>query len=332
MSSVTNHSRYLSSSLDPARAGLTYPVMRRRALGNTGLTVGEIGLGTAALGGERLPDHEAIYAISDAIDMQSAFIDVAPSYGRALWRVGQAVQGRRQQAQICLKLGYSAKGVQDFGPRALRRDLEAALKELGSGHVDVLLLHNPPQAVYAAADAAWAELAKAKAEGKARAIGLSLTSADEFKAAMDKSPAQVIEFPFNVFCQDNAVHFEAAARKQLGLVANRPLDSGWLAGRYSARHLFMDGRRRWKHAEKARREALQRSFEAIACSPRLRPDQAALQFVLSFPQIGCVLTGVSAWQQIIGNVSAGHDAMDPGVVAKLKDLWDKQLKAAPLGL
>jgi aryl-alcohol dehydrogenase-like predicted oxidoreductase len=331
MSSVTNHSRYLSSHLDPSKPGQTYPVMRKRALGATGLSVGEIGLGTAALGSEKLPDHEAVYAISGAVDMQSALIDVAPSYGRALWRVGQAIRGRRQSAQVCLKVGYSAQGAQDFGPRALRRDAEAALKELGSDHVDLLLLHNPPAGL-AAADPAWAELAKLKREGKARVVGVSLTSADEFKAAIDAGSAQVVQLPFNVFSQDNARHFEAASKQGLGLLVNRPLDSGWLAGRYGAHSLFLDERRRWSRADKARREALQGAFEGIACSPRLRPAQAALQFVLSFAELSCAVVGASAWQQVIGNVSAGYGSLDPGIAARLKDLWDKQLKNAPVGL
>ncbi len=330
MPSVTNHSRYLSSHLDAGRG--TGPALKKRPLGATGLLVGEIGLGTAQLGGENLPDHEAVYAISNALDMEAGLVDVAPSYGRALLRLGRAMQGRRQQAQVCLKAGFNADGSRDYAPKALRSSLERSLKALGTGYADVLLLHNPPVAALQAGDPAWAELAKLKAEGKILAYGVSLTTADEAKAALDKTPAQVLQLPFNVYCQDHAATLEAAAKKRVGVIVNRPLDSGWLSGRFSALQPFFDARRRWSLAERQRREALQAQFEAIVASPTGRPAQAALQFVLSFAGVSCAIPGASAWQQVIGNVSAAAAAMDPGVAAKLRDLWDKQLKAAPLGL
>ena len=49
MITVTNHSRTLDSPLQPGRQA--YPVMAVRPLGSTGIEVGEVGLGTAALSG-----------------------------------------------------------------------------------------------------------------------------------------------------------------------------------------------------------------------------------------------------------------------------------------
>jgi aryl-alcohol dehydrogenase-like predicted oxidoreductase len=257
---------------------------------------------------------------------------VAPSYGRALIRVGQALKGRRPQGQIALKAGYSAKGEADYSPKGIRKSLEQSLTALQTSHVDVLLLHNPPAAVYNAADPVWAELAKLKAEGKARAFGVSLTTADEAKAALDKTPAQVLQLPFNVFTQDHAANFDAALKKKVGILANRCLDSGWLTGRYGALQLFLDGRSRWSLADKERRAALQAQFEAVVASPTGRPAQAALQFVLSHTAISCALAGASTWQHVIGNVSAGQGSLSPAQVSKLKELWDKQLKSSPLAL
>jgi aryl-alcohol dehydrogenase-like predicted oxidoreductase len=331
-SSVTNHSRYLSSHLDEARALPNQVVMKKRPLGATGLMVGEIGLGTAELGSEHIPDHEAIYTIGSSVDMEAALIDVAPTYGRALHRVGLALKGRRQQAEIALKAGYYADGHSDYSPKGLRKSVDQSLGALSTGHADVVLLHNPPATVYNAADPVWAELAKLKAEGKTRAFGISLTTADEAKAALDKTPAQVLELPFSAFFQDHAANFDAAQKKQVGLIANRCLDSGWLSGRYGAHHVFFDARRRWSMADKARRAALQEQFETIVASPTGRPAQAALQFVLSHGAISCALAGATQWQQVIGNVSAIQDSLAPAALLKLRELWDKQLKTAPLGL
>ena len=336
MASVTNHSRYLASHLDPARPGQSYAIMKKRPLGETGLLVGEIGLGTAGLGRAKhaLPDDEALFTLASALDAQASLVDTAPSYGegRAMHLLRLALKGRREQAQVCLKAGYHADGSSDYSAAGIRQSLESSLKALGTGHVEVLLLHNPPLAALAANDAVWAELAKLKQQGKLRAFGASLTSPDQLKAALDKTPAQVLQFPLNVFCQDNAVVLDAAFKKRVGVIINRPLDSGWLAGRYGAHHIFFDERSRWSGADKGRRAELQALFEAIAMQATILPAQAALQFVLSFPQVSCAIPGASAWQQVISNLDASQLRLDPAVIAKLKGLWEQKLKSSPLPL
>jgi aryl-alcohol dehydrogenase-like predicted oxidoreductase len=329
---VTNHSRYLASHLDPELPGQDPQILRRRPLGTSGLVVGEIGLGTAALGRESLPDHEAEYAIATALDQQVSLLDTAPTYGRALLRMGRALKGRRRQAQICLKAGYESDGRRDYGPQALTASLESSLKLLGTDNADILLLHNPGADVLNASHPAWEALGKLKAAGKIRAFGVSLSFPEEAKVALDKTPAQVLELPYNVFFQENAVVFAPAAAKGVGLLVNRPLDSGWLAGRYGAHHIFFDERRRWSRADKARRAQLQAAFEAVLAGSGLLPVQAALQFALARPEVGCAVVGASAWQQVVGNVSAGQRRLDPSVLVRLTELWEKQIKSAPLGL
>jgi aryl-alcohol dehydrogenase-like predicted oxidoreductase len=337
MASVTNHSRYLSSHLDPARPGAGIPVMKKRPLGATGILVGEVGLGTASLArlkGREVPDSEALQIIGSALDAQSTLIDVAPTYGdgRALSLVGTALKNRRHLAQVCLKAGYFSDGHSDFSPAAVTQSLEDSLRALRTDYVDVLLLHNPGAAVLAAADPLWAALAKLKASGKVRAFGASLTTAEQLKAALEKTPAQVLQFPFSVTCQEAAAIFDAAFKKQVGLIANRPLDSGFLAGHYGPLAVFTDERSRWTRADIARRAELQQEFEAMAMRPDLTPIQAALEFVLSFPQISCAIPGATDWHHVIDNVTANQEPMPAATVAKLRAWWEAKLKANPLPL
>lgn len=337
MASVTNHSRYLASHLDPARPGHSYPVMKKRPLGETGIVVGEIGLGTAAFSrskGAVVPDAEAIQILQYALDMQSNLIDVAPTYGegRALQLIGRALNDRRKLAKIALKAGYHSDGHSDFSPAGIRASLESSLKLLRSEYVDVLLLHNPATSVLAATDPIWAELAKLKLEGKIRAFGASVSGAEQMKAALDKTPAQVLEFPFNVYSQEAASAFDAAFKKRVGLIANRPLDSGFLTGRYRDLAFFTDERSRFSRADINRRSELQEAFEPIAMRPGITPTQAALEFVLSFPQLSCAIPGASDWHHVVGNVAANTEPMPADTVAKLKALWEGKIKSNPLPL
>jgi aryl-alcohol dehydrogenase-like predicted oxidoreductase len=324
MATVTNNSRYLSSHLDPARQ--SYPVMAKRNLGDTGLVVGEIGVGTAALGAgmAAVPDEEARYFLGLALDMQASLIDVAGTGGedRPLSLLASAMRGRRHQAQICLRVAG--------GPEEIRRNSEAALRALGTDHVDILLWDRPILSELTGRDAVWAVLAALKKEGKAQCLGASLDNPTDLRAAVDRTPAEVLQFPLNIFDQAASQVLEAAAAKGLGLIAVRPLDSGWLTGRFSAGHIFLDARHRWSRADKARRAGFQEAVEALVDKSGTTTTQAALQFVLSFPQVSCAVASVSDWHQVVGNVDAARGKLDASVIEKLKDFWALDIRPRPL--
>jgi len=325
VATVTNHSRYLSSHLDAARQ--SYPVMRKRPLGATGLSVGEIGIGTAALAGgwlSSVPDEEACFTLGLALDMQVSLVDVSASKGheRVSSLVGSAIKNRRHQAQICLRV--------EGGPEEIRRETEGALAALGTGHVDVLLWDRPTVQELKSRDSAWAALGDLKKQGKALSLGVCLEQPEALRVAIEQGAAEVLQFPLNIFDQANARILDAAEAKGIGLIASRPLDSAWLTGRYGAGHIFLDSRNRWSRADKARRGRLQESVEALVSKSGTTTAQAALQFVLSFPQLSCVVASVSDWHQVVGNVDAARGTLDPLVVEQLKRLWADELQAHPL--
>lgn len=335
MPTVTNFSRNLRSHLDPARPGHAYPVMPKRALGATGIQVGAVGVATGALaqlGFGAAPDAELRQTLGFALDNQASLIDLsfAEGRGRALRQLGWALQGRRSSAVLCLRLGVDADGRRDDSEAGIRRQLEAALNVLGTDHADLALWDRPAFAELKADAPALQALAALKKEGRLRAWGLSLDEPEAVRAALEQTGAQVLSFPFNVFRQDAAAVFGDAERKGVGLLARQPLDSGWLAGRYGILSLFMDSRRRWSLGTRARRAGLQKAFEQIALRPNLRAHEVALAFVLSHPQIGCAVAGVSAWQQVVGNVDAARVSLEPARVEALKALWRERIQGSPL--
>ncbi len=324
MTSVTNHSRYLSSHLDLARQ--TYPVLARRPLGATGLHVGEIGVGTSALGGGPLavPDEEAIFTLGLALDMQASLVDIRFHGGaRALDLAGRAMRGRRTQAVVCLRVAG--------GPDDLTRGCETALKALGTDHVDLLLWDHPGLDELKERDTPWAALAALRQAGKTLCVGAAVEGAEQLRAAAQK-PAEVLAFGLNVFDQAAAPALAEAAGRGLGLIANRVLDSGWLAGRYGAWHVFLDGRSRWTRADRERRGELQRAFEAAALEPGVTAAQAAIRFVLGFPGVACAVASVSDWHQVVANVDAARVRLDPGRFEALRALWEARLRGHPLAL
>jgi aryl-alcohol dehydrogenase-like predicted oxidoreductase len=334
---VTNFSRYLGSHLDPQRPASDYGVMPKRPLGGTGIHVGAIGLGTRALsrtGLAAVPDAEIRFTLGQALDMQASLIDVsfADGQGRALRQLGWALQGRRAAAVVSLRVGQSADGGRDDSADGVRQQVEAALNVLGTDHVDLVFWDRPAFGGLKAEAPALLALAALRKEGKLRAWGVNVDEPEAVRAALEQTGAQVLQFPFNVFFQGAAASFADAAAKGVGLVARQPLDSGWLTGRYGVTSLFMDARRRWSLGVRARRAGLQKAFEQIAMRPNQRAQEAALSFVLSHPEIGCAVAGVSTWQQVVANVDAARVTLEPAQVAALKALWRDKIQGRDLPL
>jgi aryl-alcohol dehydrogenase-like predicted oxidoreductase len=300
---------YQFKPLDRVQTNKMHPVdpfrqvMPKRHLGESGISVGEIGMGSAALGRlglSAIPDDEALYFLGSALDMEASFFDCAPTYGggRAERLIGQAAKGRRHEIAICTKAGYFEDGHFDFSAAAIRSSLEASLQRLQTGFVDVLLLHNPPLDTLNQANVAFVELEKLKSEGKIRAYGASVSGSVQIKALVEKTNSQVAEFPFNLLDQEAAAAFDAAAKKRVGLVACSPLDGGRLAGLSS-------------------HDPSVRALE-LAAPAGSSLSQVSLQFVLSYGAISCAVPGASDWHQVIGNVTSCQRRISASEIAALK--------------
>jgi aryl-alcohol dehydrogenase-like predicted oxidoreductase len=156
--------------------------MRFNELGNTGMSVSEIGFGGSRIGGifaNANASHEALRLLREALDSGINFYDTADIYaqGESESLIGAAFRGCRERVILATKGGYCLparrnmiKGLkpllrpvvralglrrtrlptglsgtlsQDFSPSHLTRALEASLKRLRTDHVDLYQLHSP---------------------------------------------------------------------------------------------------------------------------------------------------------------------------------------------
>jgi aryl-alcohol dehydrogenase-like predicted oxidoreductase len=123
-----------------------------RALGRTGLSVSEVGLGAGPLGDLALGDAAAERVIRAALDLGINVIDTAPSYGASEERIGRALEGRRYEVVLVTKGGYGIAGVPDWTPEVLIRGIDRALTRLRTDHLDVFLLHSRGRELLARGD------------------------------------------------------------------------------------------------------------------------------------------------------------------------------------
>lgn len=159
---------------------------------NDGVEVPAIGFGTYTIPA----DGSTYRAVREALDAGYRHIDTAAAYFNER-EVGEAVRDSgipREEVFITTKLW-----LQDYGREAAGDGLDACLRRLGTGYVDLFLIHQP----YGDVPGAWKALEDAKRDGLVRSIGVSnMTPAiwNRFVPGFD-TPPSVNQVEFNPYCQ-----------------------------------------------------------------------------------------------------------------------------------
>ncbi|MBC53406.1 MAG: aldo/keto reductase [Gammaproteobacteria bacterium] len=158
----------------------------RRPLGNTGIDVSCLGLGTVKLGRSEgvkypgkftIPDDQAVLALlAQAQALGINLIDTAPAYGNSEERLGRLMQ-QRQDWVICSKTGeefVGGKSTFDFSAGHTRKSVERSLRRLNTDYLDLVLVHSDGNDVGIIEQTDCFEtLARCRDQGKIRAFGIS---------------------------------------------------------------------------------------------------------------------------------------------------------------
>ncbi len=305
--------------------------MNRRPLGATGVEVGEIGLGcwqldNPAWGGPG--EEESLAIVDEALRLGVNLFDTAPGYGggRSEELLGRALEGRRDEAVLVTKFGHTAAGETDFSAARVERALAESLERLRTDHVDVFLLHNPPQELLDGSAEVYRELERLKEGGAIRAYGVSVDWAADVDRVLETTGSTVVEVLLNVFHQEPLPACARARAKGVGVIAKVPLDSGWLTGKYDEKSRFDGVRSRWTPEQIAQRAELVARFEALL-PDGVTPTRGALGFLLAQECVSSTIPGVKSVAQLRGNLAG---ALPPDAVVAIRGLWREAVEAAPL--
>ena len=209
-----------------------------RPLGNTGLEVSALGLGTVKLGRDRgvkypraftIPDdRKASNLLAQARDLGINLIDTAPAYGNSEERLGKLLAGQRDQWLICSKAGEEfERGASrfDFSPGHIRRSVQRSLRRLNTDVLDIVLIHSDGNDLdILTMSGAVESLRDLQQEGLVRAVGMSTkTVAGGLAAAR---VCDVVMLTYNRQQQENSAVLEACAGT--GVLIKKALASGHL--------------------------------------------------------------------------------------------------------
>lgn len=309
--------------------------------------VSQIGLGTWQVGGgwgKEFDPKLANKLIHTALDQGVNFIDTADVYDQGLSEaaVGKAVRERSEWIYVATKCGrqinpHVAAG---YTSDALRFYVESSLKNMGLDCIDLIQWHCPPSEVFLRDDL-YELFERLIAEGKVRAMGVSVEKVSEAEEAMKHEVVSSIQIIFNMFrLKPGETLFERADIKDFGIIARVPLASGLLTGKFNRDSQFRKDDHRFFNRQG---EAFDKgeTFSGVDYETGLKAVSEiqeifkgneslaswALRWVLMFSAVSTVIPGASSIEQIQSNVQAASlPSITEAQMAAVKKIYDQYFR------
>jgi aryl-alcohol dehydrogenase-like predicted oxidoreductase len=307
------------------------------------MAVGEVGFGAWALGGDwgEVDERDGIAAVERAVAGGVNLFDTADVYGagRSEEILGRVI-GARDDVLIATKVGRpELDHPATYSWESVRRRCEASLQRLRREVIDLYQLHTPPTDVLAG-DAAWESLRRLRNEGKVRAFGASVESAEQGLIAIERG-AQTLQVIFNVFRQNHVDElFPVALERRVGILARVPLASGLLTGKFTKSSTFSPDDHRSFNREGAAFNVGETfaglPFDAgvdLANELRWIADgrgsmaRAAVRFVLDHDAVSSVIPGSKHTEQVEENLGGAEVApFSEEELARLRSFYQDRVR------
>lgn len=291
--------------------------MLYRTLGNTGLSVSQIGFGASPLGdvfGTTDP-AEGVRAVHRAVDEGINFFDVSPYYGNTLAeaRLGKALLGIRHKVVLATKCGRYGDGSFDFSAGKIRRSIEESLARLQTDYVDLFQAHdvefgNTEQIV----DEALPALREVQRSGKARCVGITGYPLGMLLSVAERERVDTIlsYCRYNLLVSDLDVKLAPFCRANgIGLINASPLHMGLLSGSSAPPD--------W-HPAPTKVRAAAAAVVKLCREHGFDPVVVALRFCIEHPIVASTLVGMSTREQVDSNLKALQFEISPALLAEIE--------------
>jgi aryl-alcohol dehydrogenase-like predicted oxidoreductase len=296
--------------------------MEFRRLGESGLVVSVVGLGTNNLG-MKLDDEQSRAVVDAALEQGITLFDTSDSYGASEERLGALLEGRRDDVVLATKFGSDVRrrggdNGEDWDARGsrryIRRAVESSLTRLRTDWIDLYQLHRPdPATPIEETLSALSDLVRA---GKVRYIGSSNFTGWQVADAEWTSRTRGFERfvsaqnEYNLLKRDVEDDLVPALEEYgIGLLPFFPLASGVLTGKYRRGEPPPKGSR----IEAWGRESLLtdtvfdvlEGLEPFAAARGISVLDVAIGGLAAQPAVASVIAGATSRDQVVANVAAG---------------------------
>jgi len=320
--------------------------MKYRKLGNSGLVVSELALGTMTFGkGEfyglnfTFDQKGANEVVSAAIDKGINFIDTADMYsnGECEAILGNALESKREDVIISTKYSFRV-GNQAFNAginaKHLIQQTENSLRSLKTDYLDLVLLHNDDPIT--PLDETLRTLENLVQKGMIRYVGFSNYQA--WKAAtmiqrqkdLNFQPFTISQMHYSILNREVENEFiPMSLHHGIGMMVWSPLSSGFLTGKYTRENPAPEGGRLNTFDlglfDREKAYDVIEKVSAIADSHNTSPVAVSIAWLLSKEVVSSVIIGVSKISQLDSNVAGTEIELTPEEIQEVDSLTEPAL-------
>lgn len=304
--------------------------MNYYTLGNTGLKVSRLALGTMTFGddwGWGADEANARQLFDTYLEAGGNFIDTADLYtnGNSERMLGRFVKnsGTRDRVIITTKFSYNAEpnnpNAGGNGRKNILRAVEGSLERLGTDYIDIYMLHTWDQVT--PAEEVMRTLDDLVRSGKVRYVALSdapawyVAQAQTLARERHWEPISTVQLEYSL--AERNIEFEYTAMAQAlgtGLMVWSPLASGLLSGKYKPSEQGGEGSGRLAmladsgnpafNKFTAKNWAIVAELESVAKELDRSMAQVALNWVANRPAVASVIIGATKLHQLQDNLGA----------------------------
>ncbi len=275
--------------------------MNQKLLKRSGIKISELAFGGVEIGmpygigvkskADMPSQSESIRLLHAAVVGGINFFDTARLYGASESIMGSAFQNIRNKVVISTKCRFLRNELGVLPPpgrlkRFIERSLQESLVALKTDFVDIFMLHKTDAEILGLEEVGEVFI-NLKKRGIIRATGVSTYSVEETKRALESGVWDVIQLPYNLMDQSQAVNFSLATEKGIDIVARSVLFKGILSERGKNLHPAL------KDVEqhiKLYKDLLTDSVSDLAT--------LAIKFALSTNQVSSVLIGIDRMEYL----------------------------------
>jgi aryl-alcohol dehydrogenase-like predicted oxidoreductase len=221
--------------------------MKKRILGNSGLSVSSIGLGCMGMTQSYPPypeKSESITLIRQAVELGVTFFDTAEAYGPFTNEelLGEALEPYRDQVVIATKFGFDMVNNKNDAsrrpfnlssrPETIRKAIDGSLKRLRTDHIDLYYQHRVDPNV--PIEEVAGTIKKLMDEGKVLHWGLSEAAASTVRRAYAVCPVAAIQSEYSMWYRKPEEELIPTLEELgIGFVPFSPLGKAVLTGRFN---------------------------------------------------------------------------------------------------
>lgn len=321
--------------------------MISRMLGPSGLWITPIGIGAWAIGGGGWEfgwgpqdDADSVAALRAGLDQGINWIDTAAAYGlgHSETVVGRAVKGLSKRPYIFTKCSLvwdeTGKISHNLQAASIRREAEASLKRLGIDAVDLYQIHwpawhgAPESASPGSIEEAVGEMAKLKAEGKIRNIGVSNFDVQQMQRALNVAPIASLQPQYSLLAREiESSILPFASAHKMGVIVYSPMASGLLTGAMTRERIAAMPDDDWrKHSANFQEPLLSRNLRlvetlrSIGKRHNATSGEVAIAWTLRNPAVTAAIVGVRSAGQALGIVGAADLTLNANDMSEIEQV------------